>query len=118
MIILPNADAISKSAKFLFIFLSPKQSSANMPVLDLTLEGKSFTKARMSSRPSKLPCGTPEVTGEVSDLEPSSTTCCVLPDRKSCIHFSKLPLIGWGITPNQIVLILLMVCAMLGLECF
>ena len=73
--------------------MSTKQSSANMPILGLTLGGKSFMKAMKSRGPSTLPCGTPEVTGEVSDLKPSSTTCCVLPERKSCIHFSKLPLI-------------------------
>ena len=63
-----------------------------MPVLDFTLEGRSLMKARNSKGPGTLSCGKPEVTGEVSEQEPSSTTCCVLPDRKSCTNFSKLPL--------------------------
>ena len=63
-----------------------------MPVLDFTLEGRSLMNARNSKGPRTLPCGTSEVTGVVSEQEPSSTTCCVLPDKKSCTHFSKLSL--------------------------
>ena len=48
-----------------------------MPVLDFTLEGRSLMNARNSKGPRTLPCGTPKVTGVVSEQEPSSTTCCV-----------------------------------------
>ena len=53
------------------IFLSSKQSSANMSALDLTR--RSLTKARNSKRSRTLPFGSPQMTGDVYELEPSSS---------------------------------------------
>ena len=50
------------------------QSSANKRTCDLTADGRSLMCIRKSSGPSTVPCGTPDVTGELVDWEPSSTT--------------------------------------------
>ena len=46
-----------------------------------TLECRLLMRVRISKGPRTLPCGTPEVTGEVSEQEPLGTTSCILPDR-------------------------------------
>ena len=63
-----------------------RQSSAKRRALALTLDGRSLMYARNRSRPSTVPCGTPEVTGAELDDLPSTTTLWVLSDRKLLIH--------------------------------
>ena len=46
-----------------------EQSQSVFTKITDSIMGKSFMKARKSRGPSTLPCGTPEVTGEVSELE-------------------------------------------------
>ena len=47
------------------------QSSANSLVLDSTQAGKSLMNSRKSNGPNTVPCGTPLMTGTLSDVAPS-----------------------------------------------
>ena len=50
-------------------------SSANSPSwLDFKCSGKSFIYTRKRTGPRTVPCGTPEVTGAISDDSPSRTS--------------------------------------------
>ena len=44
------------------------QSSANSLVLDSTQAGKSLMNSRKSNGPNTVPCGTPLMTGTLSDV--------------------------------------------------
>ena len=52
-------------------------------------------KARKSTGPSTMPCGTPDSTGTQPDPSPTTTTLCVRPSRKDFIHAWVFPLIPW-----------------------
>ncbi|KAH3796132.1 hypothetical protein DPMN_149699 [Dreissena polymorpha] len=51
------------------------QSSANRRTLDFTDEGRSLMKSRNRRGPRTDPLGTPEITGAMVEVAPSTTTC-------------------------------------------
>ena len=67
------------------------QSLANSLVLDSTQTGKSLLNSRKSNGPNTVPCGTPLMTGTLSDVDPSTFTCWFLGDRNDRIHWNVVP---------------------------
>ena len=57
--------------------------SPNQPINQL---GKSLIKSRKSRGPSTVPCGTPFITGTLSKVAPSTTTCRFLDERNDLIQ--------------------------------
>ena len=51
------------------------QSSANSLVIDSTQAGKSFINSGKSKGPNTVSCGTPLMTGTLSEVAPSTTPC-------------------------------------------
>ena len=60
---------------------------------DFMDSGRSLMKTKKSKGQRTVPCGTPDVTWEVSDVAPSSTTSCFPSLSKDLSHFSVLLLI-------------------------
>ena len=61
-------------------------SSAKSLMLLSIMSGKLFIYKRNRQGPCTEPCGTPDITGQVSDSSPSSTTRWVLFERKDPIQ--------------------------------
>ena len=61
-------------------------SLANSLMLLSIMSGKLFIYKRNRQGPCTEPCGTPDITGQVSDSSPSSTTRWVLFERKDPIQ--------------------------------
>jgi hypothetical protein len=67
--------------------LYSKLSSANKRNVEVeTTSGRSLMYTRNNSGPNTVPCGPPESTSSFADSHPSTSTCCVLEDKKSVIH--------------------------------
>jgi hypothetical protein len=62
------------------------QSSAKSRMRDCTQYGRSFIKIRNNKGHRTVPWGTPLMTGTVSDVAPSTITCCVRLLRNALIH--------------------------------
>ena len=60
-------------------------------MLDVTHSGRSFMNIRNNSGPNTVPWGTPLTTLALSDVAPSTNTCCVLLLRKAYIHLYVVP---------------------------
>ena len=76
-----------------YVFLISRQfreSSANSLTWDITWSGKSFMWHRNSKAPSRVHCGTPEMTGTSCDSMPSNT---ILIWR----HVKKLVIQAWRV---------------------
>ena len=57
-----------------------------------TQSGRSFIKTKNSSGPKTVPLGTPLRTSTLSDVAPSTVTCCVLCVKKVLIQSKEVPL--------------------------
>jgi hypothetical protein len=67
--------------------LYSKLSSANKRSVEVeTTSGRSLMYTRNNSGPNTVPCSTPESTSSFTDSHPSTSTCCVLEDKKVVIH--------------------------------
>jgi hypothetical protein len=67
--------------------LYSKLSSANKRNVEVeTTSGRSLMYTRNNSGPNTVPCGPPESTSSFADSHPSTSTCCVLEDKKVVIH--------------------------------
>ena len=69
------------------------QSYAKSLILDWTQSGKSLIKTKNSSGPKTVPYGTLFRTSTLSDVAPSTVTCCALCVRKALIQSKEVPLI-------------------------
>ena len=67
------------------------QSSANSLALESTQLGKSLIKSRKSRVSSTVPCGTPPITGTLSEVAPSTITCWFLDERNDLIQLYVVP---------------------------
>jgi hypothetical protein len=68
-------------------------SSANKRNVEVeTTSGRSLMYTRNNSGHNTVPCGTPENTSSFTDSHPSTSTCCVLEDKKDVIglHSDKV----------------------------
>ena len=68
-------------------------SSANKRHVEVeTTSGRSLMYTRNNSGSNTVPCGTPENTSSFADSHPSTSTCCVLEDKKDVIglHSDKV----------------------------
>ena len=79
----------------LLISLQTMASSAKRPVLDVTHSGKSLMNIQNKRGPKRVPCGTPLTTGALSEVSPSTMTCCDLSERNALIQLSVVPLIPY-----------------------
>ena len=68
-----------------------RQSSANNLTWEVTTLGKSLICIKNSRGPKTVPWGTPEITFEGRDLEPSTTTICSLVFKKAAVQSNKGP---------------------------
>ena len=72
--------------------LYSKLSSANKRNVEVeTISGRSLMYTRNNSGPNNVPCGPPESTSSFADSHPSTSTCCVLEDKKGVIHCRVFP---------------------------
>ena len=81
-----------KSIWFLTCLYS-NMSSANKRNVEVeTTSGRSLMYTRNNSGHNTVPCGTPENTSSFTDSHPSTSTCCVLEDKKDVIglHSDKV----------------------------
>ena len=67
--------------------LYSKLSSANKRNVEVeTTSGRSLMYTRNNSGPNTVLCSPPESTSSFADSHPSTSTCCVLEDKKVVIH--------------------------------
>ena len=63
----------------LLMYMYKTQSSAKCRTAELsdTMSGRTLMKSKNTNGPRTLPWGTPDLTGAVMEVTPSSNTCCV-----------------------------------------